>query len=186
MISQEKASTSIQGIISEKFPTIGLGRGSPKNPQKCSVRERRSLNTCQDHIVLSISQVQILLCPFLFSLLTLQLHRTRNQVGKSQEKQKRWVRKEERSPPFPQQAVDLHGANWRVGKVGVGTLPLSKDGSLSCYSGWTLITELNCCVTKGDWKASHCLNWPGLRVRGGRMSSNVHCKTAYVTPLQSL
>lgn len=135
MISQEKASTSIQGIISEKFPTIGLGRGSPKNPQKCSVRERRSLNTCQDHIVLSISQVQILLCPFLFSLLTLQLHRIRNQVGKSQEKQKRWVRKEERSPPFPQQAVDLHGANWRVGKVGVGTLPLSKDGSLSCYSG---------------------------------------------------
>lgn len=98
MISQEKASTSIQGIISEKFPTIGLGRGSPKNPQKCSVRERRSLNTCQDHIVLSISQVQILLCPFLFSLLTLQLHRIRNQVGKSQEKQKRWVRKEKEAP----------------------------------------------------------------------------------------
>lgn len=113
------ASTCMEGIISEKLPTTGWG--SVKNPQKCSMRESMSLNTCEDQIAPRptddcIYQVKIL-CPFLFArphALAMEAQKPNGHVrgevqGLGEGKRKK--------PPSPLQAADLLQPNRRTGKV---------------------------------------------------------------------
>lgn len=113
-------STYIKEITKEKFPTTGWDWGSPKNPQKCSMRKIMSLNTCQNQIELRpahdhISEVRIL-CPSLFFLPMLQ-HLGLETKWASQ-RRNRSAKQGKKKAPYPLQVAGLYWPNWREGKVG--------------------------------------------------------------------
>lgn len=153
------------------------------------MRKIMSLNTCQNQIEPrpthdSISEVRIL-CPSLFFLPMPQVLRLRNQMGKSEEKQKCWARKEE--GPLPTAGGRPILAK-QEGKEGGGDFALSKYWNLYCFSRldinyWTKLL----CDEKWlkDLSLSEVIIWPGFHLRGGWVSFNVHCKTAYVTLMRS-
>lgn len=189
MTSQKICIHLYQGNYKREIPNNKVGLGIPKEPTEMLHERNNELKYLPEpdrprptHD--SISEVRIL-CPSFFFLPMLQLLRLRNQIGKSEEKQKSWARKEEAPLPTAGRRPTLAKLE---GREGGGTLPLSKDWNLYYFSGldinyWTKLL----CDQKWlkDLSLSEVIIWPGFHLRGGWVSFNVHCETAYVTLMQS-